>query len=82
MKFSFGLPLMAHPQNPEFLTSEAIAEFARAAEAAGFDSCSLTEHPLPNDRWLTSGGHDALDPFVARAVAAGATAQLRLLTNL
>ncbi|MYL08098.1 MAG: LLM class flavin-dependent oxidoreductase, partial [Acidimicrobiia bacterium] len=82
MEFSFGFPLMAHPQNPEFLTAEAIAEFARAAEAAEFDSCSLTEHPLPSDRWLASGGHDALDPFVALAVAAGATTRLRLLTNL
>ena len=82
MKFSFGFPLMAHPQNPEFLTAEAVAEFARAAEAAGFDSCSLTEHPLPSDPWLASGGHDALDPFVALAVAAGSTSRLRLLTNL
>ncbi len=82
MRFSFGFPLMAHPQNPDFLTASAIAEFARAAEAAGFHSCSLTEHPLPNDSWLASGGHDALDPFVALAVAAGATTKLRLLTNL
>ena len=82
MKFSFGFPLMAHPQNPEFLTASAVSEFARAAEAAGFDSCSLTEHPLPSDPWLASGGHDALDPFVALAVAAGATTRLRLLTNL
>ena len=82
MKFSFGFPLMAHPQNPDFLTASAVSEFARAAEAAGFDSCSLTEHPLPSDPWLDSGGHDALDPFVALAVAAGATTRLRLLTNL
>ncbi|WP_419918108.1 LLM class F420-dependent oxidoreductase [Candidatus Poriferisocius sp.] len=82
MRFSFGFPLMAHPQNPDFLAAPAIAELARAAEAAGFDSCSFTEHPLPNDAWLTSGGHDALDPFVALAVAATATTRLRLLTNL
>jgi len=82
MKYSFGFPLMAHPQNPEFLTAAAIAELAQAAEAAGFDCCWLTEHPLPGDRWLASGGHDALDPFVGLAVAAGATSRLRLLTNL
>ena len=82
MRFSFGLPFMTHPQNPDFLTQEAVAELARAAEAAGFDALAVTEHPIPSDDWLASGGHDALDPFVALAFAAAATTRIRLLTNL
>ena len=82
MKFALGLPFMNHPQNPDFLTQEAVAEVAQAAEAAGFDAVSVTEHPIPSDDWLASGGHDALDPFVALAFAAAATERVRLLTNL
>lgn len=73
---------MMHPMNPEFLTQEALAEVARAAEAAGFDALAVTEHPMPNDEWLAGGGHDALDPFVALSFAAAATTRIQLLTNL
>jgi probable F420-dependent oxidoreductase len=37
---------------------------------------------MPGDDWLDTGGHDALDPFVALAFAAASTSTLRLLTNL
>ncbi|MCB9725651.1 MAG: LLM class F420-dependent oxidoreductase [Spirochaetaceae bacterium] len=73
---------MMHPLIPEFLTQESVAEATRAAEAAGFDAVAVTEHPIPNDDWLASGGHDALDPFVALSFAAAATTRIRLLTNL
>jgi probable F420-dependent oxidoreductase len=66
----------------EFLGAEAIGELARAAEAAGFDACFVTDHPIPGDRWLRAGGHHALDPFVALAFAAAATRRLRLQTNV
>jgi probable F420-dependent oxidoreductase len=82
MRFTFGFPLMTHPQRPELLTADAIATLARAAEAAGFDAVSLTEHPIPHDAWLATGGHDALDPFVGLSFAAAATTRLRVLTNL
>ena len=42
----------------------------------------VTEHPFPSDRWLEQGGHHAFDPFVALAVAAAATQELRLHTNI
>ena len=42
---------------------------SQAAEAAGFASVFVTEHPFPEDEWVRSGGHHALDPFVA--IAAG-----------
>lgn len=81
MKVSYGLP--AHRADvPELLTAGAIASLAAAAEAAGFDAVYVTEHPFPGDAWLAGGGHHALDPAVALAVAAGATSRLRLHTNL
>src|SRR5262245_25927186 len=57
-------------------------ELAGALEAAGFDAGYMTEHPFPPDAWLRAGGHHALDPFVALAVAAAATRRLRLHTNI
>ncbi|ONH30873.1 LLM class F420-dependent oxidoreductase [Pseudofrankia asymbiotica] len=57
-------------------------EVAAAAEKAGFDAISLTEHPVPGASWLENGGHQSLDPFVALGFAAAATTRLRLMTNL
>ena len=55
---------------------------ARCAETAGFDACFVTEHPFPSDRWLETGGHHALDPFVALSFAAAATTKLLLETHI
>ena len=82
MHFTFGFPLMTHPHNQELLDARALGAMARAAEDAGFDAVSLTEHPIPHDDWLATGGHDALDPFVGLSFAAAATSRVRLLTNL
>ncbi len=82
MRYVLSLPFMMHPLNPVFLTQEAVAEIARAAETAGFEAVAVTEHPIPFDPWLEGGGHDALDPFVALSFAAAATSRLKLLTNL
>jgi probable F420-dependent oxidoreductase len=71
-----------HPFDNQFLTSEFVTDFARAAESAGFGALFWTEHPAPSDEWLASGGHDAPDPFVALAFAAAVTTKLKLLTNL
>jgi probable F420-dependent oxidoreductase len=64
----------------EFVSADAVASVARAAERAGFDSVSVTDHPFPQDEWMRSGGHHALDPFVALSFAAAATSRIRLLT--
>src|ERR1700730_6482294 len=81
MRVSFGLP--THRVDiPELVTASAIATLAAAAEAAGFDAVFVTEHPFPGDEWLASGGHHALDPFVALSFAAAATSRIRLQTNL
>jgi probable F420-dependent oxidoreductase len=66
----------------DMLDSGPLDEIARAAETAGFDGFSLTEHPIPGARWLESGGHQSLDPLVALGYVAAATTRLRLLTYL
>lgn len=81
MRVSFGLP--AHRVDaPALLDGPGLAALAAGAEAAGFDAAYVTEHPFPGDGWLAAGGHHALDPMVALAIAAGATSRLRLHTNL
>jgi probable F420-dependent oxidoreductase len=72
----------SHPYNPELVTGSGIAAVAAAAEAAGFDGIGFTDHPAPTQRWLESGGHDALDPFVAMGFAAAHTTTLRLIPNI
>jgi probable F420-dependent oxidoreductase len=81
MKYAVGL-YQRHPMDPAFASGEFVGRFARAAEQAGFDAFYLTEHPIPGDDWLATGGHDALDPFVGLAFAAASTRSLRVLTNL
>ena len=82
MNLSVGLPTPGAGTIDEFATGSAIAEMAAAAEAAGFHAVFVTEHPFPDDEWLASGGHHALDPMVALAYAAAATTTIRLQTNL
>lgn len=82
MKFTFTHPMHSHPYNPELVTGSGIATVAAAAEAAGFDGFGFTDHPAPTQRWLESGGHDALDPFVAMGFAAAHTSTLRLIPNI
>ena len=82
MKFSVGLPTERVAAPHEFVTGAAVAEMAGAAEAAGFAACYVTDHPFPDDRWLTTGGHHALDPMVVLAVAGAATTTLRLQTHV
>jgi probable F420-dependent oxidoreductase len=82
MKHTLTYPLLHHPSPPELFTGTAVAAVARAAEAAGFSALAFTEHPMPSDRWLNAGGHDAIDPFIALTWAAAATTELRLLTNI
>jgi probable F420-dependent oxidoreductase len=82
VKHWFTYPLLGHPFNPAFVRREGVVRVARAAEAAGFDGIGFTDHPAPSHKWLTAGGHDALDPFVALAVVAATTERLRLIPNI
>ena len=82
MKISIGLPTHRVDRFDELASAAAIHDLSVSAERAGFDAVFVTEHPFPDDRWLATGGHHALDPFVALAFAAAATNALRLHTNL
>lgn len=78
MKFSIQLPTDRVSQPDEFLTAQALTEVGQAVEAAGFDSCYVTDHPAPTDVWLNDGGHHTLDPFVALSFVAAATTRILL----
>lgn len=80
--FSLELPTQRVEAVDEFVTADAIADIARAAEASGFAAVHVTDHPAPDAKWLDHGGHHALDPFVALAFAAAATTDVKLLTNV
>ncbi len=82
MRYCLSLQTDQVAHGAEFVSFDAVSETARAAEDAGIDAVFVTEHPFPEDDWMASGGHHALDPFVALSFAAAATTRLRVLTNL
>ena len=82
MRFTVTYPLASGRCSAEFATRQGVAEFARAAEAAGFDGIGFTDHPAPTHRWMAAGGHDALDPFAALAFSAAVTERLLLIPNV
>jgi len=82
ISFSLELPTQRVDAQAEFVSAEAIADVARAAEAAGYAAVHVTDHPAPDAKWLDHGGHHALDPFVALSFAAAATSNVKLLTNV
>jgi probable F420-dependent oxidoreductase len=82
VRFSVQLPTDRVQLPAEFLSATAVGEMARAAEAAGFGSLYVTDHPIPGEAWLRSGGHHTLDPFVTLSFAAAATARIRLQTHV
>jgi probable F420-dependent oxidoreductase len=81
MNFVFHYP-ETNGTDDNLLDSGPLDGVARAAERAGFDALSLTEHPVPGAGWLSTGGHQSLDPLVALGFVAAATERLRLLTHL
>jgi probable F420-dependent oxidoreductase len=83
MKFTVQLPASEIEPAGEFQTVAAVQQMAAAIEASGADACWVTDHPAPDAAWLRDPrGHDAVDPFVTLALAAGATTTLRLHTNV
>jgi probable F420-dependent oxidoreductase len=82
LRFSFELPTTRVEAAAEFVTAEAIAEIATAAETCGYGAVHVTDHPAPDAKWLDHGGHHALDPFVALSFAAASTSAVNLLTNI
>jgi probable F420-dependent oxidoreductase len=82
MRFAIGLSTDRMQQGPEFVSQEAIAQISQAAESAGFGAVFVTEHTFPEDEWMRTGGHHALDPYVALSFAAAATTTIKVFTNL
>ena len=82
VRFSVTYPLASSRGSAEFATRQGVAEFARAAEDAGFDGIGFTDHPAPTHRWMSAGGHDAFDPFAALAFCAAVTERLLLIPNV
>lgn len=81
MRFLFHYPELSGPEG-DLLDTGPLLEVAVAAEQAGFDGFSLSEHPAPGARWLQAGGHQTLDPLVALGFVAAVTDRMRLVTNL
>jgi len=82
MRFAITHPMISHPYDRELVSGPGIIAVASAAESAGFHGFGFTDHPAPSQRWLESGGHDALDPFVAMGFAAARTTTLQLIPNI
>ncbi|MFP6640636.1 MAG: LLM class flavin-dependent oxidoreductase, partial [Myxococcota bacterium] len=78
MRYSLQVPVSRVDAGDEFISAEAICEMARTAEEAGFDACSVTDHPFPPVDWLDSGGHHSLDPLVTFGIMAASTTRIRL----
>jgi probable F420-dependent oxidoreductase len=81
MRFMYRYPEVPGT-TASLLDAGPVGEVAAAAEAAGFSGFAFTEHPAPGEKWLGSGGHQTLDPFVALGHAAAVTRNLTLLTYL
>ena len=81
LRFIFHYPEINGPDG-DVLDPGPVRDVAVAAERAGFDAFSFSEHPAPGARWLSAGGHQTLDPFVALGYVAGATERLRLSFHL
>lgn len=82
VKVSLALPVDRTSTGAELVSGDAIAELSAAYERLGFDAAYVTDHPAPDDRWLSGGGHQAMEPTVALATAAAATRKLLLHTNV
>ena len=68
MQFMFQYP-ETNGTGSDMLDAGGVHDVARTAEEAGFMGFAFTEHPAPGVRWLESGGHQTLDPFVAHGMS-------------
>jgi len=82
VRVSVGLPIDRADPTGQFLTATGISVCAQAAQTAGFHAVFATDHPAPDSKWLRTGGHPTLDPFIALSFAAAATSHIHLHTNL
>jgi probable F420-dependent oxidoreductase len=81
MQFMFSYPEVSGV-DVDLLDAGPVSDLAKAAEEAGFRGFAFTEHPAPSAKWLATGGHQTLDPFVALGHVAAVTTTMKLLTYL
>ena len=82
MEFSFTYPTVGTTHDPALITPTGMKAVLEAAEASGFGAVGFTDHPIPSQRWMDAGGHDAFDPFTALAFCAAVTERIRLMSNV
>jgi probable F420-dependent oxidoreductase len=75
-------PVYSHRDDGAWIDPANVATFARVAEEAGADGISFIDHPAPSAKWISTGGHETFDPFVALGFCAAATTRIRLMTYL
>jgi probable F420-dependent oxidoreductase len=80
MKLNYQLPPRAVKHWDAWIGDHQLGEIAVAAEEAGFDMVSMTDHPFPYEPWLKVGGHHSFDPFVSLAFMGAATKTIKLCT--
>jgi probable F420-dependent oxidoreductase len=80
MKFNYQLAPRAVKHWDQWIGDHHLSDVAVAAEEAGFDMVSMTDHPFPYEPWLKGGGHHAFDPFVSLAFMAASTRTIKLCT--
>ncbi|HLU75960.1 MAG TPA: LLM class F420-dependent oxidoreductase [Nonomuraea sp.] len=80
LKYNLIFPMRALKHYERWIGTGDLGDVARAVEAAGFDAISMSEHPYPDEAWLSNGGHHAFDPFVSLSMMAAATERLRVIT--
>jgi probable F420-dependent oxidoreductase len=80
VKLNYQFPTRSVKHWEQWIGERDLVDVAVAAEEAGFDLVSTTDHPFPEQAWIENGGHHAFDPFVALSFMAAATSRIRLLT--
>jgi probable F420-dependent oxidoreductase len=80
MKLNYQLPPRAVKRWDEWIGTHQLGDIAVAAEEAGFDMVSMTDHPFPYEPWVKGGGHHAFDPFVALSFMAAPTTRIKVCT--
>lgn len=82
MQFAVQLPVDRLDAGADFASMQGIQQCTQHLENVGFDACFVTDHPIPDKRWLDQGGHHSFDPFVALTAAACSTTRLKLFSNI
>jgi len=82
VKFTVDYPIVIPGYDPALVTAAGMTRVAQAAEEAGYDALSFSEHPAPSAKWLNAGGHESLDQTSALAFCAAVTSRVRLMTYL